>query len=59
MDLTVYLKTLEIWMKQNKDISDQVKCHDVIELLKVNKDVDGLAMYGDIGRYILPVLDTI
>ena len=44
-------------MEQNKDISEHVRFHDIIELLKMNKDVNGLAKY--VGENILPVLDTV
>jgi len=44
-------------MEQNKDISEHVRFQDVIESLKITKDVNGLAKY--IGKHILPVLDTI
>ena len=53
----VYLKALEAWMEQNKDISEHVRFQDVIESLKMNKDVNGLAKY--VGEHILPVLDTV
>ena len=36
MTLEVYLKALEVWMEQNKDISEHVKYNDVIETLKQN-----------------------
>lgn len=57
MTLAVYLKELEAWMKQNKDISEHVRFQDVIESLKMNKEVNGLAKY--VGEHILPVLDTV
>ena len=57
MTFAVYLKALEAWMEQNKDISEHVRFQDVIESLKMNKDVNGLAKY--VGEHILPVLDTV
>ena len=57
MTLAVYLKALEAWMEQNKDMSEHVKFQDVIESLKMNKEVNGLAKY--VGEHILPVLDTV
>ena len=53
MTLAVYLKALKAWMEQNKDISEHMRFHDVIKLLKMNKDVNGLAKY--VGEHILPV----
>ena len=44
-------------MEQNKDISEHVRFQDVIESLKMNKEVNGLAKYA--GVHILPVLDTV
>ena len=38
MTLEVYLKALEVWMEQNKDIQEHVKYNDVVESLKQNKD---------------------
>ena len=57
MTLAVYLKALEAWMEQNKDISEHVRFQDVIESLKMNKEVNGLAKY--VGEHILPVSDTV
>ena len=57
MTLVVYLKALEAWMEQNKDMSEHVKFQDVIESLKMNKEVNGLAKY--VGKHILPVLDAV
>ena len=57
MTLEVYLKALEVWMDQNKDIPEHVKYNDVVESLKQNKEVSGLEKY--LGEHILPVLDTI
>ena len=41
MSLERYLKALEVWMEQNKDVSDSVRFHEVIESLKINKEVNG------------------
>ena len=45
MKLDVYLKVLEVWMEMNKDVSEAVKFLDVIELLKTNMEIEGLAKY--------------
>ena len=39
MKLDVYLKALEVWMEMNKDVSEAVRFQDVIELLKMNKEI--------------------
>ena len=44
-------------MEQNKAISEHIRFQDVIESLKMNKEVNGLEKY--VGEHILPVLDTI
>ena len=41
----------------NKDISEAARYQDVIELLKMTKDVEGLAKY--IGEHVVGKLDTI
>ena len=56
MTWAVYLKALEAWMEQNKDMSEAVKYQDVMESLKQNKEVNRLLEY--IGNHIYPALDT-
>ena len=41
MKLDVYLKALEVWMETNKDVSEGVRYQDVIESLKMNKEIEG------------------
>ena len=57
MMLDVYLKVLEVWMETNKDVSEGVRFRDVIESLKINKEIEGLAKY--IGEYILTKLNKV
>ena len=57
MTWAVYLKALEAWMEQNKDLSEAVKYQDVMESLKQNKEVNELLEY--IGKHIYPALDTV
>ena len=57
MTLGTYEKALEVWINQNRDMSENARLHEVVELLKVNKEVKGLAEY--VAVYILPVLDTV
>ena len=57
MMLDIYLKALEVWMEMNKDVSESVRFQDVMESLKMNKEINGLAKY--VGEHILPALDMI
>ena len=57
MKLQAYKKSLEVWMEMNKDISEAARYQDVIESLKMNKDIEGLAIY--IGEHVVGKLDTI
>merc|ERR1712002_378080 len=57
MKLEAYLKALEVWREMNKDVSESVRYQDVIESLKVNKEIEGLAQY--VGEHVIPKLDTI
>ena len=41
MSLENYLKSLSVWMHQNEDIGDEIKFQEVIESLKVNKEIKG------------------
>ena len=57
MKLDVYVKALEVWMEMNKDVSEAVRFQDVIDLLKMNKEIEGLAKY--VGEHVITRLDTI
>ena len=57
MKLEVYAKSLQVWMEMNKDLSEAVRYQDVIESLKTNKEIEGLAKY--VGEHIIGKLDTI
>ena len=57
MKLEAYLKALEVWREMNKDVSEAVRYQHVIESLKINKEVEGLAQY--VGEHVIPKLDTI
>ena len=57
MKLDVYVKSLQVWMEMNKDVSEAVRYLDVIESLKVNKEIEGLAKY--VGEHVIGKLDTI
>ncbi len=45
MKLDAYVKALEVWMEMNKDVGEAVRFQDVIESLKMNKEIEGLAKY--------------
>ena len=51
------MKALDIWTEQNRDLSEIQRFYEVVESLKLNKDVNGLADY--VAVMILPRLDTI
>merc|ERR1711867_319619 len=57
MKLQAYKKSIEVWMEMNKDMSETARYQDVIESLKLNKDIEGLAKY--IGEHVVGKLDTI
>ena len=57
MELDVYVKSLQVWMEMNKDVSEADRYQDVIESLKVNKKIEGLAKY--VGEHVITRLDTI
>merc|ERR1712034_275061 len=43
MKLEAYLNALEVWMEMNKDVSEAMRFQDVIESLKINKEIEVLA----------------
>ena len=57
MKLDAYVKALEVWMEMNKDVGEAVRFQDVIESLKMNKEIEGLAKY--VGEHVITRLDTI
>ena len=57
MELRTYMKALDIWTEQNRDLSEIQRFYEVVESLKLNKDVNGLADY--VAVMILPRLDTV
>ena len=42
---------------KNKDVSESVRFQDLLESLKMNKEINGQAKY--VGEHILPRLDTV
>ena len=57
MELRTYWKALEVWMEQNRGLSENQRVYEVVESLKLNKEVNGLADY--VAVMILPRLDTV
>ena len=57
MSLRTYEKVLEVWVHLNRDMGENARFHEVIESLKLNKEVKGLAEY--VVVYIFPTLDTV
>ena len=57
MTLDVYLKALEVWMEMNKDVSESVRFQDVMESLRMNKEINGLVKY--VGEHILLALHMV
>merc|ERR1712101_59684 len=57
MQLRAYIKSIEVWMENNKDMPENSKYQEIIESLKINKDIEGLAVY--IGEHVVGKLYTI
>ena len=57
MQLRAYIKSIEVWMENNKDMPENSKYNEIIESLKMNKEIEGLALY--IGEHVVGKLDTI
>ena len=54
--LETYIKQVQSWTDVLEDIPEHVKFADLIESLKINKEIKGLQKY--VGEHILPVLET-
>merc|ERR1712115_121174 len=57
MQLTPFLKSIEVWIENNKDLPEHSKYNEIIESLKLNKEIEGLSLY--IGEHIVGKLDTV
>ena len=57
MTLEVYIKALEVWVTQNREMPELVKYQEVLETLKQNKEISGLEEY--IGKHVFSALDTV
>ena len=51
MLLRAYKKSIEVWMENNKDMPQNSKYNEIIESLKMNKDIEGLVLY--IGEHVV------
>ena len=56
MKYQAYKKSIEVWEENNKDMSETARYQDVIESLKQNKNIEGLAKYT--GEHVVGKLDT-
>merc|ERR1711873_354202 len=52
-----FIKSLEVWMENNKELPDHSKYNEIIESLKLNKEIEGLSLY--IGEHVVGKLDTV
>merc|ERR1712101_9526 len=57
LQLRTYIKSIEVWMENNKDMPENSKYNEIIESLKMNKDIEGLSLY--IGEHVVRKLDTV
>ena len=57
MKWTVYLKSLEGWIQQNNDMTEENRYQLIVESLKNNREVNGLSAYM-IG-HVMDELDTV
>merc|ERR1711873_264680 len=57
MQLTPFIKSLEVWYETNKDLPEHSKYNEILESLKLNKEIERLSLY--IGEHIVGKLDTV
>merc|ERR1712177_113419 len=57
MQLTPFIKSLEVWIETNKDLPEHSKYNEKLESLKSNEEIEGLSLY--IGEHIVGKLDTV
>merc|ERR1711889_37524 len=56
MKYQAYKKSIEVWEQNNQDMPEPARYQEVIESMKQNKDIEGLARYT--GEHIVGKLDT-
>merc|ERR1712177_202800 len=52
-----FIKSLEVWLENNKDLPEHSKYNEILESLKLNKEIEGLSLY--IGEHVVGKLDTV
>merc|ERR1712177_121346 len=52
-----FIKSLEVWLENNKDLPEHSKYNEILESLKLNKEIEGLSLY--IGEHIVGKLDAV
>ena len=57
MTLETFVRQLYIWKTSNTDVPESTKFQDLVESLKLNKEVKGLANY--VSKHILTTLNTL
>merc|ERR1712112_399306 len=57
MRIDSYKKSIEVWMENNKDLPQTIRYQEVLESIKLNKEIEGLAEY--IGEHVIEKLDTL
>ena len=56
MRIDSYKKALGVWMENNREIPDNVKYQEVLESIKQNKEIEGLAEY--LGEHVIEKFRT-
>ena len=57
MTLETFLRQLDIWKTSNTDVPESTHFQDLVESLKLNKEIKGLAKY--VSEHILMTLNTV
>merc|ERR1712120_85644 len=57
MQLRPFIKSIEVWLENNKDLPEHSKYNEIIESVKLNKEIEGLSLY--IGEHVVGKLDTV
>ena len=55
LTLEIYAKQIRAWNTASEDVPVNTRYHDLVESLKMNKDIHGLPRF--VGDHVLPVLD--
>ena len=57
MSLETFIRQLNIWKVRNANVLESTQFQDLVESLRVNKEVKGLAKC--VGKHILTTLNTV